>query len=227
MRPMTTITLNLLAEELLAQKASARDPLKWAVAIGTLAVSLTVMGGVAMSMASARKRAELGRLQARWDAISSPENGHSGTLEDIKAMAGDFVEINRSRNLRAPQLAIIKGLVTDSVQLMRLSLNTITESLGPVVNASDDKDTRKRRYVAPPKTMERTIIRLDGKCVARRPEMEVDAFIQALRNDPEFAAQLERMQLRNIVRGPAPPENSPAELPSSTFVIDCLLKERK
>ena len=54
---MTAITLNLLAEEQLAQVARARDPLKILVAVGLGVLSLLVACGSTLSVIRGQKLA--------------------------------------------------------------------------------------------------------------------------------------------------------------------------
>ncbi|MGO9443702.1 MAG: hypothetical protein ACLPXB_02875, partial [Thiobacillaceae bacterium] len=64
---MTAITLNLLAEEQLAQEARARDPVKLFIAVGLGVLTMVVALGGVLSAVVIQKRSELGGLQSKWD----------------------------------------------------------------------------------------------------------------------------------------------------------------
>lgn len=67
---MTAITLNLLAEEQLAQEARARDPVKLFIAVGLGVLTMVVALGGVLSAVVIQKRSELGGLQSKWDKMN-------------------------------------------------------------------------------------------------------------------------------------------------------------
>jgi hypothetical protein len=225
---MTAITLNLLAEEQLAEQASARDPLKTAIAAGALIISFTALSGSVLWVYAGQKKTEAGRLQARWDTLAASEQGAGGEIfQSIKSMADDVVAINRSRMLWAPQLAVVKDIVPDSIQLLRLNFSVTTEAqqLGAAPSGEESASGKSKRPPAP-KNTERVTLQLEGKAVSSRPEIEVDTFIQTLRSNPVFSEQVKQIQLRSIARAPIVNDRAEANVPAAQFVIDCLYKER-
>ena len=107
---MTAITLNLLAEEQLAERAEARDPFKLALAIGLGLFTLTVVAGMAIARQADKQRAEADGLQTRLDSLTATQpTGTGGDTKSLKSLADDILTINQSRQLYARHLAISVG----------------------------------------------------------------------------------------------------------------------
>ena len=229
---MTAITLNLLAEEQLAEQANARDPVKTAIAIGTTLLMLAGLSGSLLSIAAGRKATEANLLQARRDgllAAQAPKQG--GDFRSIKSYADDFVALNHSRVLYARQMALIKNLVPDTIQLNHINL-TLSIQLQENASAADPDttsatDAKKAARATKPKNVQHLTLQLDGQAVATRPELEVDKFLQTLRADPDFNAQVEQIQLRSIARSVATGDSAGGDVPSASFVIECQYKGQK
>jgi hypothetical protein len=225
---VTAITLNLLAEEQLAEEASARDPVKTAIAIGASLLMLAALCGSLLWVAAAQKRTEANVLQARLDSLAAALTTSAvADFKSLKSYADDFVALNRSRALYAGQLALIKDLVPDSIQLSRINLALNVEVREAGGAAGGDAGKEKPTKAQKPKTIEHLSLQLDGKAVSPRPELEVDKFLQELRASPDFGAQIEQIQLRSIARSPVTADSTGINVPSASFVIDCQYKEQK
>jgi hypothetical protein len=226
---VTAITLNLLAEEQLAEQASARDPFKTAAAICASVLTLVVMSGSALYVAAGQKKAEANMLQARWNSqVAAEAAGGAADFQSVKSMADDIVAINHARPLYAHQLALIKDLLPDSVQLTRIAFTLtleVREGGDAATTDSADAGKDKPRRVAPPKAVPHLSLQLEGKATSNRPELEVDQFIQTLRGDTALNERVKQIQLRAIGRPPVSSEGDAAALPSAQFVIECQYKE--
>ena len=89
---MTAITLNLLAEEQLAELANARDPVKGAVAIGVGLLMVTVLTGSALYVGASQKKADANLLKARYDALVVAETAGAADL-----ISGGRLQLGLSR----------------------------------------------------------------------------------------------------------------------------------
>ena len=226
---MTAITLNLLAEEQLAEQANARDPLKTAVAICASILTLVVMSGSVLYVVAGQKKTEANLLQARWDSsVAAEAVGGTADFRSVKSMADDIIAINHSRPLYAHQLALIKDLVPDSVQLTRITF-TLALEVRDAGNAdtagSADADKDKPRRVAVAKTVSHLNLQLEGKAMSNRPELEVDTLIQTLRSNAAFNERVKQIQLRSIARSPVSTSEGAPTVPTAQFVIECQYKE--
>jgi hypothetical protein len=228
---MTAITLNLLAEEQLAERAHARDPFRITLSVGISVVVLTAIAGVCVTNAAHKKKAELTALQAKRDSLSSNQAGPtSGDTKSLKSVADDLIAINQSRTLYAQQLALIKDLVPASIQLVRMNFQLNVEGSdggtptdAPVTSGADPAKAVRHK----PKNTERLTLQLDGKAISSRPEIEVDQFIKVLRTDPVFSGHVKDIKLRSIARAAPAADAATATLPSASFVIECQYKEHR
>lgn len=232
---MTAITLNLLAEELRADQARARDPFKAALAIGVGLISLTALCGAVLNVFAGRTQTQVNSLQARWDEcqknLAKPNSGFAA----VKARADQILAVSRSRILYARQLALVKDVVPDAITCSRLGFAVRTELLTPTAPAESEstaadggtgaKPERKRAAAAT--NTRYLVLQMEGKATSSRPELEVDKFIQALQATPAFNDQVSKIQLRSIARNAGvSTDEAKGNLPSVQFVIECQFKER-
>jgi hypothetical protein len=87
-------------------------------------------------------------------------------------------------------------------------------------------ETGDGKRVARPKSIERVVLRLEGVASSSRPELEVDQFLQTLRNDARFSAVVEDIQLRSISRAFNDMGKTGQALPTANFTIECRYKEK-
>jgi hypothetical protein len=207
---MTAITLNLLAEEQLAQEARARDPVKLFIAVGLAVLTIAVALGGVLSAVLMQKRAELAGLQSKWDKTN--EGGaEESNFQKLNNAAGEIIGINHSRVLIGPQLALMKDLIPSSVQLTQLAFAMSVDSPG-----SDGGHSKKSQ---------RLVARLDGRAFGGQPELEVDRFLKLLRSDTRFSALVEDIQLLSIARV-TETDKSGATKDAASFSIECWYKEK-
>ena len=210
---MTAITLNLLAEEQLAQEARARDPVKLFIAVGLGVLTMVVALGGVLSAVVIQKRSELGGLQSKWDKMN--EGGvEESAVQKLNTSAGEIVAINHSRILIAPQLALVKDLIPPSVELTQLAFAMSLD------NPGSDGDGGGH-----PRKSQRLVVRLDGKAFGSQPELEVDRFLKLLRSDARFSPLVEDIQLRSIARA-AETDKSGITRDAASFSIECWYKEK-
>jgi len=225
-----TITLNLLSEEQVAHEASSRDPVRLAIGIGAVIVSGTVLCGSLLSVVASRSTTELNLLRSQIKAMSGRQGmSAKSDWQIIQNTAEDILCMNRQRVMCAPQLSVIKDLVPASVHLARVSfaIATVLQGSAEPPVPDDPVSGAKARRLRAPQNMERMTLRLEGRAAGRRPEMEVNAFMQTLRDNPQFNSDVDQIQLRSIARTPTGENNQTAKLSSVSFVIECQYKERK
>lgn len=227
---MTAITLNLLAEEFQAEHARARDPVKVALAIGASLIALTVACGAMVNVAASRKHGELVVLQGRWNEHQKAMSGVNSGFADAKQQAEELVNINRGRSLCAPQLALIKDLVPETISLTRVGLVLNTEIIATLaapeaVAVGDAPKGKPKRGPLSAGSIRHLVMQIEGKATSARPEIEVDNFLQTLHSTPAFSDQVKQIQLRSIAHG-AGAAGDPTALPNAIFVIECQFKEK-
>ena len=218
---MTAITLNLLAEEQLAQEARARDPNKLFTAIGLGALTVAVAWGGILSAVLMQRRTELQGLDAQWKKMNAVGGGE-GEFQAVNAAAEEIMTLNHSRMLMAPQLALVKDLIPPSVKLSQLGFALSVETIDAGGGGGEDGPDSKHPSHA--KRIERLVVRLEGMASSSRPELEVDQFLKSLRSDARFSALVEDIQLRSISRTSG--DKAGQTLTGANFTIECWYKEK-
>jgi len=225
---VTAIAINLLVEEQLNQQAKARDPLKIAIAIGMGLLAITVSIGVILGHLVEQEKQAVGTLQAKWASMQATQSGVSGSdTKALQVVASDYLSINQARTVYGPQMALIKEVIPDSIQLTQARFAMVTEvsTARPAPEPVTGESNAKAARLAIPKSTERMDLLLDGWIVCARPEIEIDLFIKSLRTHSAFGKLLKDVRLRSISR--AGTDGSTTASPSATFVIDCIYKESK
>jgi len=223
---VTTIAINLLVEEELTQRAQSRDPFKIAVIIGGAVLALTLITGVILGQLAGRKTQEAATLQAKWDKMQAKQPSSSGAdTGALRTIANDYLAVNKARPLYAPQLALVKDVIPDTIQLVAIRLGLVTETVVSSAPPAPGVSEAKAARAAKPKTVERMNLVLDGSATCARPEIEVDEFIKNLRVHPLFSKYVEDVRLRSITRVAGKTEAGGANLPSVSFSIDCVYRE--
>jgi cell division protein FtsL len=222
---MTAITLNLLAEEQLAEQAQARDPFRITWSVCLCAVLLCAMAGAWTTYLARGKKSELTGLEAKWESLSKDPGSNSGDTKSIKSIADELLTMNRGRTLYAQQLALIKDLVPPTIQFIRMSFQLNVDS--PASDESSDTGGASKTARHRAKNVEMLVLQIDGRAISSRPEIEVDEFIKVLRADPVFSKGVKDIRLRSIARSPAGTEATANTVPSANFVIECQYKERR
>ena len=220
----TAITLNLLAEEQLAQEARARDPIKLFTAIGLGVLTMAVAWGGILSALLMQRRMELQGLETRWNKVNNV-GVEEGEFQRTSAAADEILKLNHTRVLLAPQLALVKDLIPPSVQLTQLgfalSVET-TESGG----GGGGEEGAESKHPGRPKRSERLVMRMEGMAFSSRPELEVDQFMKTLRSNGRFSALIEDIQLRSISRMSKENDKTAQTPTGASFIIECWYKEK-
>jgi len=219
------IIINLLAEDQQTAQARARDPVKVFIAISTGLLAVVVAVGGALSGLALRNQLEIKNLERQRQTLESQQTTRNiGAYRSCKQWADDLIEINQSRRLCAPQLALIKNVVPDYVQLDRLSLVTTTVAAAPASPpAEDGGDLKAKIAERTPSASQVVTLQLEGKVISARPEEDVANFRHTLESAAQFSGQIQAVQLRSYGRLADPTERGGSAV--GQFVIDCQYKE--
>jgi hypothetical protein len=218
---MTAITLNLLAEEQLAQEARARDPVKLIIAIGLGVLAAAVAWGGVLSAILMEKRSELTGLQSKWDKMNGGDAQESD-FQKLNNLAEEIVTVNHSRILIAPQFALVKDLVIPSVRLTQVDFAL---SVDNPISADAAEDGGEGLHKGHPKKVQRLVLRLDGKAFSSEPELEVDRFLKVLRSDARFGQLVQDIQLRSIGHV-TETDKAGNSRDAASFSIECWYREK-
>ena len=221
---MIAITLNLLAEEQLAQEARARDPIKLFTAIGLGVLTVAVAWGGILSALLMQRRTELQGLETQWNKVNDA-GAEEGEFQRTSAAAEEIAMLNHSRVLMAPQLALVKDLIPPSIQLSQLGFAVSVETTESGGGGSGEEGAESK-HPSRPKRSERLVMRMEGMVSSSRPELEVDQFLKLLRGDARFGALVEDIQLRSITRLSKENDKTGRAPTGASFVIECWYKEK-
>jgi hypothetical protein len=212
---MTAITLNLLVEEQRAQEARARDPLKTCIAIGVSLVMVTAVIGSLCGVAAGNKKTEENALKHEYDNLLKQRDAGAATgFSALKAHAETMIEINRKRVLLAPQMALIKDMVPNEIELTRLELRINTE----LEQGSTDNSRRNRN-------VERLTLKMEGRATSLRPELAVDDFIKGMSENGALKDVIDKVQLRSIASVPFRDHEKSTKGSAVSFVIEAAYKQ--
>ena len=225
MTPVNPIIINLLVEEEQAARARGRDPVKLLIVISTGLLAVVLAIGGAMSGLARRSGAALNNLEQQWQELAKLQtSGSVGSYRVLNQWTGDLLAINQSRRLCAPQLALIKDLVPDFIQLTRLSLVTTAVTRTPTTLPAEDAVVGKAKITQGMPLAEQLLtLQLEGKVVSVHPEEDVAIFRQNLETNATFGAQIQQVQLRSYGRISGPTERGGSVV--GQFVIECQYKE--
>jgi hypothetical protein len=221
-----SIIINLLVEEELAQAARARDPVKLMIAINTAVLALVVaVGGVFSGMAM-RSGVAVKLAEAKLHELEKQQtSGSVGAYLSLKQWTDDLIELNQSRRLCAPQLALLKDLIPDYIQIVRLTLTTVAVVRAPAAPppeaGQDDVKAKIAARAAPAAQL--AVLLLDGKIISTHPEDDLANFRKILESDPLFSAQIQLVKLRSYGRVSGPAERGGPI--TGQFVFECQFKE--
>lgn len=217
---MIAITLNLLAEEQQAQVERARDPIKLFIVIGLSILTVAVASGGILSALLSQRRAELLGLQARYNKMNDAGQGE-GDYQKESEFAAEAVSVNHSREVVAPQLAMVKDLIPSSVQLTHINFALVTQTTG-----GGGEEGTEGKHAPRPKQSKHLVLQLEGLASNARPELEVDQFLKSLRSDTRFGALVDDIQLRSIARTTSDADAASGVVPTVNFTIECWYKEK-
>ena len=222
---MTPILINLLVEEQRAEHARARDPVKLLIAISLALMAVVVAVGGLLSGLVMRSRATMEVVESQARELEKQQTaGSVGAYRSLKRWADDLIEINQSRRLSAPQLALLKDIVPDYVQLVRLSLVTTTATQAPAAPSPEGQGDIKAKIARRQASVtELLALQLEGKVISARPEDDLASFQHSLEGNTAFSAQIQQVKLRSYSRQSSPTERGGSIV--GQFVIECLYRE--
>jgi hypothetical protein len=210
---MTAITLNLLVEEQRAQEARARDPLKSCIAIGVSLVMVTAVVGSLCGVVAGNKKTQENALQSEHDKLlKQRESGAATGFGAIKVHADNVAQINRTRVMMAPHMALIKDVVPGEIELTRMELR---------INTELDQGGNGRRS----RNVERLTLKMEGRATSQRPELAVDDFIKGVGEHESLKDLIEKVQLRSIASVPLRETETSSKGSAVSFVIEAAYKQ--
>ena len=181
------IRLNLLAEAQAAEEMRRRDPVKRAIWVGAILVSLMLAWSSSLQLKAMMAANEAGRLEAQ---MNSNSNSYKTVLDDLKKrdeLQGKVLalyQLSTNRFLQGNLLNALQQTNADDVQLLHLKL----DQSYAVVEATKPHTNEHNRVIPgrPGTATERIVLMLDGFDSSPNPGDQVTTYKRAVANHPYF-----------------------------------------
>lgn len=223
------IRLNLLAEAQAAEEARRRDPVKRAIWIGALLVSLMLVWSSSLQLKAMLAKNDVSRLEIQMNALT---NDYKRVLDDQRMMA-DFThklaalrQLSANRFLNGTLLNALQKTTHDDVQLVHLRV--VQEYI--IVEEVKARTNANRVTVTPGKpgsSTERIALVLDANDSSINAGEQVLKFKEILAKNDYFQNMLgssSEMLVKNLSQATQNPETG---RPSVMFTLECRFPERK
>jgi len=221
------IRLNLLAEDQAAEELRRRDPVKRAVWVAGLLVSVMLVWSGCLQFAILRANAKLNAVNRE---INSRTNEYQHVLDfqnkssEINTKLNALHELATNRFLNGTMLNALQQTVTENVQLFRLKVDqayTFTEETKKKVLPESGRVIPGR----PATITEKIALILEAKDSSPNPGDEVNRFKQNIANQPYFQNALgpaNEVRLTTL----SPPQNQGDGRPFVQFTLECRFPEK-
>jgi len=221
------IRLNLLAEAQAGEEARRRDPVKRAIWIGALLVSVMLVWSSSLQLKAMLVKGDLSRVEGQMNALT---NDYKQVLNNQKMVAeinhklASLERLATNRFLNATLLNALQKTTHDDVQLVHLRVTQdyiVVEETKARTNAS---------VVTPVKLGSATeviTLTLDGSDASLNPGEQVLKFKQMLANNEYFQAMLGKTNEVILKNQGAPQPNPETGRECVMFTLECRYPERK
>ncbi len=215
------IRLNLLAEAQAAEEARRRDPVKRAIWIGALLVSLMLGWASSLHVKGMLVKSEVSRLESDMAALT---NDYRHVLENQRKLSDvnhRLVSLNRlttNRFLNGTLLNALQHTTHEDVQLVHLRVMqeyAIVEEIKPRTNANRVTPGK------PGSSTERITLILDANDTSVNAGSMVLKFKDLLAENQYFQSMLGRTNEVVLKNQSAPNFNAEAGRPSVLFTLEC------
>jgi hypothetical protein len=224
------IRLNLLAEAQAAEEMRRKDPVKRAIWVGAILVSLMLAWSSSLQLKAMIAANEVGHLEGQ---MISNSNSYKGVLDNLKkrdeiqGKVAALFQLSTNRFLQGNLLNALQQTNVDDVQLLHLKLDqtyAVVEAVKPRTN-ENHRITPGR----PGTSTEKIILMLDGFDSSSNPGDQVPIYKRAVAGQPYFRSLLGKtndVNLKNL----SPPELMPTAgsvgKPCVLFTLECRMQEK-
>lgn len=221
------IRLNLLAEAQAVEEARRRDPVKRAIWIGALLVSVVLVWGSSLQLKAMLVKGDLSRVEGQMNALT---NDYKQVLNNQKMVAeinhklASLEQLATNRFLNATLLNALQKTTHDDVQLVHLR---VTQDYIVVEETKARTNASAVTPVKPGSATEVITLTLDGSDASVNPGEQVLKFKQMLANNEYFQAMLGKTNEVILKNQGAPQPNPETGRECVMFTLECRYPERK
>jgi hypothetical protein len=219
------IHLNLLAEEQSVEESRRRDPVKRAIWVAGLLVSVMLAWSGWLQFRTMMAHAKLNAVEKD---INSRTNEFQQVLDyqnksaEIESKLEALHQLATNRFLNGTMLNALQQTTTENVQLLRLKM----EQTYLVTEEVKKKTTESGRTVPgrPATITEKLALILEARDSAPNPGDEVNRFKEKIANHPYFEYALGRTNEVRLTTL-SPPQSQPDGRPFVQFTLECRYPE--
>lgn len=223
------IRLNLLAEAQAAEEMRRKDPVKRAIWVGAILISLMLAWASSLQLKAMMAAREVGGIEGR---MNSNSNSYKGVLDNLKKrdeIQGKILalyQLSTNRFLQGNLLNALQQTNADDVQLLHLKL----DQSYAVVEGTKPRTNENNRIIPgkPGSSTEKIVLMLDGFDASPNPGDQVSTYKRAVAGQPFFQSLLGKtndVNLKNL----SPPELMPIAgsvgKPCVLFTLECRMQE--
>lgn len=224
------IRLNLLAEAQAAEEMRRRDPVKRAIWVGAILVSLMLAWSSSLQLKAMLAASAAGSVEAQ---MNSHSNSYKVVLDNLKktdevrTKIVALYELSTNRFLQGNLLNALQQTNADDVQLLHLKL----DQSYAVVEATKPRTNENNRVIPgkPGSATEKIVLMLDGFDASANPGDQVSTYKKAVATHPYFRSLLGRTNEVNL-KNMSPPEIMPIAgsvgKACVLFTLECRLQEK-
>jgi hypothetical protein len=224
------IRLNLLAEAQAAEEMRRRDPVKRAIWVGAILVSIMLAWASWLQVKAMVASSGASTVEAQMNTHSNSYKGVLDNLkktEEIRTKINALNELTTTRFLQGNLLNALQQTNADDVQLLHLKL----DQSYAVVEATKPRTNENNRVIPgkPGSATERIVLMLDGFDASPNPGDQVAIYKKAIATEPYFHTLLGRTNQVNL-KNLSPPEIMPIAgsvgKACVLFTLECRLQEK-
>ena len=219
------IRINLLAESQALEEMRRRDPVKRAIWVGVLLVSLLFAYSISLQFKAVMASSELGRLDGQIAAQTNEFQRvqvNQKKLADVNQKLGALLQLSTNRFLNGTVLNALQQTMVDDVHLVRFKADE-----GYVLVPETPKRTNEDRVIPgkPATVTERIVLTLEARDTSANPGDQAIKFKGAFASSPYFQKVLGKtneVRLKDI--GAVTP--SPDGKFSLPFILECRFPDK-
>ena len=220
------IHLNLLAEDQAAEELRRRDPVKHALWVAGLLVSVLLLWAGWLQFRTLMARGDLGKVEKE---IAGRSNEFQQLLDyqtkssEIESKLGALHNLAAHRLLHGTLLNALQQTTTENVQLLRLRM----EQNYLFTDATKPKTTEAGRVIPgkPATWTEKLALILEAKDTSPNPGDAVNRFKEKIASHPYFQNALSRTNEVRLTTL-SPPQSQPNGPPFVQFTLECRYPEK-
>ncbi|MGA2867418.1 MAG: hypothetical protein ABSF95_23335 [Verrucomicrobiota bacterium] len=220
------IRLNLLAEAQAAEEMRRRDPVKRALVVAVVFISLMLMWSSSLQLKVMLAKSSLNRVEGQIGARTNQYRNvldNEKKIKEIKDRLGALQHLAANRFLNANLLNALQHAMVDDVQLLHLRLEQTYAAIEPPKPPSG-QDHGARATV--PAVTERIVLTLGARDSSPNPGDQINKFKEVVACHPYFREMLDKTNAITLKNFSLPLVAAATGKPCVLFSLECRYQEK-